>query len=165
MVKPVQKASANKAMAAKSKADDSFEESGDSLLLDMESVEEQSFETIPKGTYAVIVEETEFRMSATSGKPMWNLTLVITDGEFKGRKVWHIMSFSEGAMPTTKAQLLKFAPEVISARFDPKKIAESGVLNGKKFRVKTKIEAYQGEDRTKIAQVLPAADSDGFDED
>lgn len=148
-----------------SKADDSFEEDDSSLSIDMDSVEEAKFEAIPKGTYDVVVEEVEFKHSNTSGKPMWNLTLVITSGEFKGRKLWHIMSFSEGAQPTTKAQLLKFAPELISSRFDPKKIAESGKLNGKKFRVKTKIEPYEGQDRTKIAQVLSPKDGDEFSDD
>lgn len=147
------------------KADDSFEENDDTLSIDMEAVEEQSFETIPKGTYPVTIEQCEFKHSNTSGKPMWNLTLVITGGEFAGRKLWHIMSFSEKALPMSKGQLLKFAPEIVSKRFDPKKIAESGDLLGKKFRVKTKIEPYNGEDRTKIASVLAAADTDGFDED
>lgn len=156
MVKPTKKAS---------KADDSFEENDDSLAIDMESVEEQSFENVPKGTYNVVIEQIEYKLSNSSGKPMWNLTLIITDGEFKGRKLWHIVSFSEAALPMSKGQILKFAPEVLSKRFDPKKIAESGDLNGKKFRVKTKIEPYNGEDRTKIASVLAPAETDGFDED
>lgn len=163
--KPAPKASSNKSAPVKSKADDSFEENDDSLSIDMGEVEEAKFETIPKGTYPVVVENAEFKYSNTSGKPLWNITLVITAGEFKGRKIWHMMSFSEAALPYTKAQLLKFAPELAATRFDPKKIAESGQLTGKKFRVKTKIEAYEGQDRTKIAQVLPMGDSDGFEED
>ena len=157
---------ATKTTKAEVHADDSFDDSSDgsSLLIDMDSIEESSFEVIPKGTYDVVIDSVELKISDTSGKPYWNLTLLIQRGGFKGRKLWHIMSFSPGALATTKSNILKFAPDILSSRFDPKAIAESGELVGKKFQVKTKIEPYNGEDRTRVAQVLAAKDDDGFED-
>ena len=151
----------------KNKATDdsgTFEEGDDSLILDMGAVEEQSFDLIPKGTYDAIIEEVEFKMSQSSNQPMWNLTLAITEGEFRGRKLFGMISFSPKALPGSKAAIRKIAPELLEGVFDVVKIAKEGLLNGKKLRVKTKIEAYDGEDRTRIAAWLAPKDSDGFEE-
>lgn len=149
---------------AKKEEIDSFEDGDDALTINMEAVEGQSFEVIPKGTYAAVIEELEFKMSNSSGKPMWAVTLTITDGEYSGRKLFTNLSFSEGALPNTKGQIQRFAPEVLSSAFNPKKIAESGKLIGKSVRVKTKLETYEGEERTKIASFLAAAASNGFED-
>lgn len=146
------------------KKEDMFEDGDDSLVIDMESVEGQSYEAIPKGTYAAVIEECEFKMSASSGKPMWNLVLTISEGDFKGRKLFTFLSFSEAALPGTKTQIQRIAPELLSKRFDPKKIAADGTLIGKAVRVKTKLETYEGEERTKVASFLAAKASDGFED-
>lgn len=146
---------------AKSKKDASFEEEGESLTINMEDVAAQTFEAIPKGTYNVTIDSAEFKMSKSSNKPMWNLTLVITDGEYANRKIFTILSFSEAALPGTKAAIQRIAPQLLTANFNPKAIAESGDLVGLTARVKTKIEQYEGNDQTRVAGWL-AAGGDAF---
>lgn len=148
----------------KSKQDEHFEENDDALLFDMEAVEEGSFEVIPKGTYNAIIDEVEYKLSNSSGKPMWAISLTITDGAYEGRKLFTNISFSEKALPMAKTQIMRIAPEVISKRFDPRKIAESGELVHKLCRAKTKIEIYEGEERTRVQTLLAPAegDDDGF---
>lgn len=145
------------------KADDLFEDGDDALTINMDEVEGQSFEAIPKGTYAGVIEELEYKLSASSGQPMWALAVTITEGDYIGRKLFTNLSFSPKALPGTKANIQKIAPELLSSAFNPKKIAESGKLIGKAVRVKTKLETYEGEERTKIASFLAGKASDGFE--
>lgn len=149
-------------MAKGKKQDDSFESGEESLLINLEEVQAQTFEVIPKGTYDVVIESAEYKLSQSSGKPMWNLQLTITEGEFAGRKIFTILSFSEKALPGTKAAINRIDSSLISASFNPKAIAENGDLVGKPARVKTKIEQYEGNDQTRVAGWLAATASDGF---
>jgi len=148
---------------AKTKQDELFEDGDSSLSFDMEAVAAQSFEVIPKGIYPAVVENVEFKMSSTD-QPMWSITFVLTDGDFAGRKIFDNMSFAPKALPFTKARLARLAPELISNRFNPKAIAESGDLIGKTIKLKTKIEPYNGEDQTRIASYLPAVSGSGFED-
>lgn len=146
------------------KQDEMFEDGDDALIINMDEVEGQSFEVIPKGTYNGVIEELEYKLSNSSGKPMWAVVITITEGEFTGRKVFHNLSFSEKALPGTKTAIQRMAPEVLSSAFQPQKVAESGKLIGKSVRFKTKLESYEGEERTKIANFLAAKSSDGFED-
>ena len=148
-------------MAKSKKQDASFEDGDESLLINMEEVAEQSFEVIPKGTYNVTIEEVEYKLSQSSNKPMWNLKLVITDGEYANRKIFTILSFSEGALPGTKGALKRIAPHLLTSSFNPKAIAEAGDLVGLQARVKTKIEMYNDQEQTRVAGWL-AASGDSF---
>lgn len=135
----------------KTKQDASFEDNNESLTIDMDAVEAQSFELIPKGEYECVIEAAEYKLSASSSQPMWNVTLAIVDGEYAGRKLFTFLSFSPKALPGTKAQIQRFAPELLSKVFDPKRIADDGELTGKAVRAKTKIEPYEGENKTRVA--------------
>ena len=145
------------------KQDEFFEDNDDALTFDMTAVEEGTYEIVPKGTYNTIIEQLEYKLSQSSGKPMWAITLVITDGEYQGRKLFTNISFSEKALSMAKTQILRIAPEVLSSTFNPRKIAESGDLIGKACRAKTKIEVYEGEEKTRVQTLLaPADNDDGF---
>lgn len=143
--------------------DDVFEDGDDALTFDMEAVEESVNEIVPKGKYQAVIEECEYKLSASSSKPMWSIAMVITEGDYKGRKLFTNMSFSEKALPITKGQLLAFAPDVISNAFDPRKLAAEGAIVGKKVTATTKIEKYEGQDRTRVSALAAPLDAaDGF---
>ncbi len=131
--------------------DELFEDGDDSLVINMNDVEESSFELVPKGNYDCVIETLEYKLSNSSGKPMWAVVLAIADGTYSGQKLFTNISFSEKAISMAKSAIMKFAPEVLNDSFNPKKIADSGQLSGRRCRVKTKIEPYEGEDRTKVA--------------
>lgn len=139
-----------------------FEEGDNALAIDMDGIEAAKFELIPQGTYECVIEELECKPSAASGKLCWYMKLAIVDGAFEGRKLFNNMSFSEAALPYTKASLMKIAPDVLHIRpFIPQKIADDGILVGRRLRVKTSIEAYEGEKRTKVKQLLASAEAGG----
>lgn len=157
-------------MAKKGKASDeaddqiqtptsSFEEGDDALTINMNEVAEGGgFELIPKGEYDAVIEKLDFAMSKSSGRPMWNIMLSITDGEYVGRKLFAIISFSEKALPMAKMQINKIAPELLSDAFNPKKIADEAKLIGTPVSAKVKIEVYEGENRSRV-QTLGAPKS------
>lgn len=142
---------------------DLFETNEDSLIINMDAVEAQSFELIPAGTYDCIIESCEFGFGKDSGKPMWTVVVAIVEGAYSNRKLFTWMSFSEAAIGGTKATLQRIAPEVLSNAFDPKKIAAEGTLVGKRVRAKVKVEKYKDEDRSSVKGLLaPAGGSDDF---
>lgn len=140
-----------------------FEENDSAMVIDMENISEASFEVLPKGTYDCVIEKCDFAMSKSSDKPMWNIQLTVVDGEYKDRKLFTFMSFSEKALPMTKRTLGRIAPQLISTTFDPKKIADEGTLVGTLVKAKTIIETYEGEKKTRIKDML--APSNGGEDD
>lgn len=59
----------------------------------------QDFEAIPKGEYPVVIVKPEYREAQQEDKYDYiNLEMDITEGEFKGRKQWLILSFSPKAL-------------------------------------------------------------------
>lgn len=143
--------------------DELFEENDSSLVFDMDAVEESSWEILPKGTYDCIIEDAKFAMSKSSNKPMWNVTLAVVDGEYANRKLFTYISFSEKALPMTKKQLNRIAPDLISKTFDPKKIADEGSLVGIQVRAKIIIEPYEGENKNKVTDLLAPTNGGGND--
>lgn len=137
-----------------------FEDNEDSFIINMEEVENTSFELIPKGMYNCIIEDCEFTTSESSGQYMWKTKLMITDGDYEGKKLIWFGSFSEKALSMTKGNIARFAPELLSASFNPKKIADDGDLVGVSVRAKVVINKYQGENRSQIKDLYAGEDSE-----
>lgn len=59
----------------------------------------QDFEAIPKAEYSVVIVKPEYREAQEADKYDYiNLEMDITEGEFKGRKLWMILSLSPKAL-------------------------------------------------------------------
>lgn len=59
----------------------------------------QDFEAMPKGEYPVVIVKAEYREAQTEDKYDYiNLEMDVTEGEYKGRKQWMILSFSPKAL-------------------------------------------------------------------
>jgi hypothetical protein len=114
---------------------------------------------VPKGIYPGEIDTVEFGMSNNSGAPMFTVQIGIADGEYKGRKLYTYLSFSQKALPFTKATIARIAPELLQGPFNPQEIADSGKLLGKPCRIRVNHVDYQGEPRARITQVLAAADA------
>lgn len=78
-----------------------------------DDIEEQQFQDVPAGTYHVVVEKTEKKVSETSGSKMVSWELTIMEGDYKGRKLFknHVFSsvksrpFIKGDFAMCKIQL------------------------------------------------------------
>ena len=134
-------------------------EDGGNFVVDLTGIAEAKFEAIPKGIYDGEIDTVEFGMSNNSGAPMLTLQIAITNNEtYQGRKLYTYWSFSQKALPFTKAAIGRVAPELLQGKFVPQNIADQGLLLGKPCRVRVAVEDYQGEPRSKISQVLAPAD-------
>jgi hypothetical protein len=137
-----------------------FEGGDGSVMIDLNSVEQASFEVIPRGTYAATIASCEYGLSQNSGMPMWTTQLEITEGEYEGRKLFNHISFSPKALPFTKKTLAAIAPELLSGPFNPETTASD--MEGKAVRVKVSIEKYEGESRNRVKDLLAPAAADAF---
>ena len=71
----------------------------------------RSFTPLPEGTYPcrlVDVDESTTR----SGDPMWKLTWRVLDGEYRGRRIFDTISFSERALKRTQHVLFVLGLDV-----------------------------------------------------
>lgn len=60
------------------------------------NVERKQFDLLPDGDYTLEVEKAEIKEGAKGD--YFNLTLIVADGEFEGRRLWHILSTAETAL-------------------------------------------------------------------
>lgn len=139
-------------------------ENGEGFTFDMNAVEESKFEVLPKGTYDVVIEKLDYKLSKSSDMPMWAIQFNVQHPEYTNRKLFTFMSFSPKAIGMSKGALATFAPELITlSNFNPKLIAEEQVLIGRAARVKVAIEKDEnGDDRNTIkGYVKPTANAGG----
>jgi hypothetical protein len=61
---------------------------------------------LPRGEYNAVVVSGELH-TAKTGTPGYKLTLEVTDGEHKGRKIWLDLWLTPAAIPLTKRDLAK----------------------------------------------------------
>jgi hypothetical protein len=122
-------------------------EDGQSYTFNMRETEEDSgFAPLPVGTYLVTIEQVEFKMSKSSGSPMWSLTYAVAEGEFaeKNRKIFDIISLKPEQRGRVKRFINRVAPELAELEvFDPKAIAEGGSLVGRNLKVRLDIETTE----------------------
>ena len=81
-----------------------------SAVLDQWNTTEAAAEMnpLPKGEYLATVECGAL-FNAKSGTGGYKLCFVVTDGEAKGRKVWHDVWLTPAALPMAKRDLAKLA--------------------------------------------------------
>lgn len=134
-----------------------FQEGG-GLVIDLASIEEAKFELIPRGIYDAEIDEWDFGMSENSGAPMFTGVFRLEHPDYSKVKLRSYFSFSPKALPYTKAGLNRFAKDVFGdGKFNPQKVADDGILLGRKVRIKVGHQDYEGEKRAKIDTVLPAS--------
>lgn len=139
-----------------------FEDGGD-LVVNLQEVQEMKFENVPKGTYLAEIDEAKYGMSNSSGKPMITLTWKIAEGEFENRKLLQFLSFSPKALPGTKQNLNRIAPELTTQAWKPQELCNNGFFNGKQARIRVDLQEYNGENRSAIKGLLAVGGSgEGF---
>jgi hypothetical protein len=78
------------------------------IHLDFSGIEE--FEPLPKGVYPVVIESVELRESTQTPDSYYlNWTLIVTDGEYEGRKIWYTNGLTEKSMYYLHEQFLDLA--------------------------------------------------------
>lgn len=130
-----------------------FEDGGD-LVVNLTDVQELKFENVPKGTYDAEVDEAVYGMSTSSGSPMITFTWKISGGEYDGKTLKQFLSFSVKALPGTKTNINRVAPELSTVQFKPKELCDQGYFLGKKCKIRVDLGEYQGEKRSQIRGLI-----------
>jgi hypothetical protein len=108
------------------------------------------------GVYPARVTECTTGTSKSSSNPMITVVVEITKGEFKGWHGWIYLVQTEEAAWKTK----EFTDAIGLTKPGKKKGTwDTEQAVGKKCRIKTKREMYEGEARGKVKSVLPAKDA------
>lgn len=135
-------------MAGKKKGqEDQFEgiqdETGEGFTFDMSEQEEDSgFPVAPAGTYELTVDACEYKISQSSGNPMWALVFLITgpEGDIVEKKIQvrNYQVFKPEQMGRVKGFLNKLGhSDLANAKdFNPKQIADDGTLVGSTIRAR-----------------------------
>ena len=134
---------------------------GDSLTVDFNSVEDTSFEVLPKALYPCTISECEFTYSQASGNPMWTLQLEVSEGEFAGRKLFNHLVFAGKGLGITKQNLARIKPELLEAPFSPDDEEVIAGMLGLAVKARVTQRKYEGEMRNNV-QGLFAGEGDGF---
>lgn len=120
-----------------------FEDNEDFTFNMKETEADTGIPPMPKGNYNCSIEEAVFKISASKGNPMLSLKWAVEDGEYaeQNRKLFSFVIFSEKMIGRAKTFFKRVAPELAELEeFKPKAIAESGVLVGKRARLKVDVE-------------------------
>jgi hypothetical protein len=131
---------------------------GGNLVVDLSGVEEsQGFELLPRGWYDGEIDNWEFGHSENSGNPMFTCTVAIEHPDYQNAKRKMYFSFSPKALPITKASLAKLDAK-FAGSFVPQEIADSGMMLGRKVKVRITHQDYEGQKRDRIAEVAPRSE-------
>jgi hypothetical protein len=142
-----------------------FENNEDGLVVNLAEVEEMKFDLLPKNIYDVIVQDNVYKLSKSSGQPMWETTVNVLTESHRNRKLFANLSFSPKALPGTKAALIVLNPSILSGPFrvdDPEIVAS---IIGQRARVKVNIQPGTAEypnDRNNIQRWMQPEGAGAF---
>lgn len=132
------------------------------LVFDLENVEEQTFEVIPRGTYSAVVDAFELTESK-NGNAMIAAEYSLIDPEYENRKIFdYYVLEGNGAkfgLSKLKKFLVRVCPEVDLSSFDPQSFSDEAIAIGRECRLVLKIQTqksgeYKGEKRNQVADIL-----------
>jgi hypothetical protein len=136
-------------------------EDGDGFSFSMKDEKASSgFPLIPEGTYGAHIEKLDYKLSKTSGNPMWAIQWAFDEPEElvkKNRKVFSFVMFNTEQRGRAKMFLKNIGREDLAEAedFNPKKVAASQVLIGVRGRLKIKTGKGQNDEpQSNVADVL-----------
>lgn len=115
------------------------------------------FAPLPKGKYPVVITASEDKPTKAGNGHMYKFTLEVTDGEYKGRKLWWQINYdnpSAEAVAIGRAQLSSLCRAV-----DVLRPEDSTELHNLPFVAVVIVKQYQGEDQNEIKGCEPIGGS------
>ncbi len=119
------------------------------IIFPEEQEERVDFESVPPGTYLCEIEEVEEVEGGKAGYFRWELRIL--EGEYKGRMIFTITSFSPNALWKLRQLLHALGCRIEAGK---KYHLEPQMFIGKKVRVKTYLEQYEGRDYTRVKRFI-----------
>ena len=122
------------------------------LRVDFTNVE--SFEVLPTDVYPVVITNIEEKTGKTSGQPYLNIEMTVTEGEYEGRKLWGMVSFSPKAAFKVKEFLIAcgVSTEDLGGNYD----VEPEDYIGTELMISVVVDQYEGRENNKVDAFLPS---------
>lgn len=125
-------------------------------VVDFTDVEVKDYSPIPAGAYLLQIVDAEEKPSESSEYNYLSLGWAVVDGEFEGRRLWDILSYSPKALWKLKSFLLGVVGiDMEDLRDDFQIIPDDYVGLEAEARV-TVEKSTEGETRNSIKKYLPA---------
>ncbi len=115
----------------------------------------QTFDALPQGDYLAIMEESEIRATNDNNGSYFSLTFQIIEGEFKGRKLWANINWTnpkENAVSMGRAQLSSICRAV--GVMNPNDTTD---LHNRPLMLGVEHETYKGKLKNVIKSFKPAS--------
>lgn len=137
---------------------------GEGFTFDMsQQAAESGFPYHPKGVYEASLDSCAYKISQSSGNPMWEIRFLITGpGEEVANKkvtVRYYQSFKPDQMGRAKLLLTRLGHEDLanSTSFNPKQVADDGTLVGSQCKLRLDVrESDEYGTSNEVKAVLPA---------
>lgn len=109
---------------------------------------------LPAGRYPATVYSIESKESS-AGNPMlvWTFKVSADHEEYGGRNVWHNTSLLKQALFNLKRIMIALGDDPAGLETEIEFEADDYI--GRPCVIETKVEKYQGEDKTRLVRVLP----------
>ena len=97
----------------------------------------QDYSLLPDGEYLCRIDSIDDTMTTNAGDAMWNLQMVVDDGDYRGRKVFDKIAFSRAALPRVKLLCKQLGLDVSGVS-----VLEPERLIGRAVHVTVEIQSY-----------------------
>ncbi len=115
-------------------------------------------EPMPPGVYRCRVIAPKAEVSKASGQPMYTLELMVTDGQYYGRRLWHRKVITQKTAPFVKADLKALGIPVpqhpVHADVLARQVASRAV--DKEVLARVTVEEFDGVPRNRVVSLQPA---------
>ncbi len=115
-------------------------------------------EPMPPGIYRCRVISPRFDVSRTSNLPMYTLEMMVIEGEFYGRHLWHRKVITQKTAPFVKADMralgIPIPQHPVHADVLAKQIASKSI--GKEVLARVTVEEFDGVPRNRVVSLLQA---------
>lgn len=143
---------------------DVLEDDDEGVSFDMDATEAGTgFPTLPKGRYPVEIDEVDYGRSK-AGNHMWTVRWAVLNGDYKNRKLFSWVVWTQEQLPQAKQFLLDIGrSDLAQGRLSlarVQEIANSGELLGARGIADVTIRKYEGEHRNNIRRIRPYEESD-----
>jgi hypothetical protein len=130
------------------------------LSVDFSNTESSGPREIPEDNYLLVIDNVEEKESS-AGNPMLAFTHKVSEGPYKGAKIWDNVSLTPQALWRFRSML-----ECLGMTADKKLDIDLNALKGKTFLAQISHEVYQGKNKPRITEFLrkdtaPAASKSG----
>ena len=129
--------------------------------------EDAGFAALPAGVYDCKIFDCKFKISKSKGNPMWEVIFeTVEKHDNRHARFWTYVVWTEEQLGRAKRFMNRVAPEMITGKagreFNPENRTTYESMIGELAKVRVTVERYEGENRNRVKDVMPASSGTDF---